>query len=307
MHDLLQLGAFPKELQARIDNEFRCHSQEAVSSDDALRKQIGGIITRSNVRIPEELIASLPGLKVISTAGVGFELIPVKFANNLGIAVTNTPGVLDAAVCELAVGILMALLRKIPAADRYIREGKWQSDGFPMATSLSGKTVGIVGLGRIGQGIAARLAPFGVDLLYTGSRRPQFLYRHLADLSELASAVDILIVCVPGGAATRNLINASVLEALGPKGFVVNISRGSVMDELALIDALKMGKIKGAGLDVFKDEPDINPEFFKLPNIVMTPHIGSATQETRQAMLCLALDNLRAVLSGAPALTPCMI
>jgi len=173
-----------------------------------------------------------------------------------------------------------------------------------MATSLSGKAVGIVGLGRIGQGIASRLSPFGVDLLYSGSLRPQFPYRHFPDLRSLASAADILFVCVPGGAATRKLIDASVLEALGPEGFIVNISRGTVVDESALIQALKAGTIKGAALDVFNDEPDINPELFNLPNIVLTPHLGSATQETREAMLRLALDNLHAVLSGVPALTP---
>jgi lactate dehydrogenase-like 2-hydroxyacid dehydrogenase len=303
MHNLLQIGVFPKELQAKIDEGFMCHALESLSND-GLRSQIEGIITRSNIPISEDLISTLPNLKIITTAGVGYELLPVKFANDHGIVVTNTPGVLDAAVCELAVGLMLALIRKIPAADRFVRDGKWRTQLFPMATSLSGKKVGIIGLGHIGQGIASRLLPFGVDLLYTGSRRPQFLYRHFADLHEMAAAADILFVCVPGGAATRKLIDASLLEALGPQGFLINISRGTVVDEQALIHALKSGKIKGAALDVFNDEPNINPEFFTLPNIVLAPHIGSATQETREAMLCLALDNLRAVLSGAPPLTP---
>jgi lactate dehydrogenase-like 2-hydroxyacid dehydrogenase len=304
MYNILQIGSFPDELQARIDKAFQCHAPESVASDAGLRSRIEGIITRSNIVISEELISTLPHLKVISTAGVGYDLISVKFANDRGIIVTNTPGVLDAAVCELAVCIMLGLIRKLPAADRFVREGKWRTQAFPMATSLSGKAVGIVGLGRIGQGIASRLSPFGVDLLYSGSLRPQFPYSHFPDLRSLASAADILFVCVPGGAATRKLIDASVLEALGPEGFIINISRGTVVDESALIQALKAGKIKGAGLDVFNDEPDINPEFLTLPNIVLTPHLGSATQETREAMLRLALDNLQAVLSGASALTP---
>jgi lactate dehydrogenase-like 2-hydroxyacid dehydrogenase len=304
MHNLLQVGRFPQELQARIDKEFRCHAAESVASDPGLRSQMEGIITRSDSPIPEELIASLPNLKVISTSGVGFDRIPVKFANDRGIVVTNTPGVLTAAVCELAIGILLSLLREIPVADRFVRDGKWRTQIFPLTTSLSGKSVGIIGMGRIGQGIAARLAPFGVDLLYAGTCRPHLPYRYFADRYEMASASDILLVCVPGGAATKNLINASLLEALGPEGFLINMARGSVVDELALIHALKQRKIKGAGLDVFHDEPNINPEFFALSNVVLTPHLGSATRETREAMLCLALDNIRAVLSGAQPLTP---
>lgn len=307
MHNLLQIAPYPKALQARVEKEFRCHTPESVSSDPALRPKIEGILTQSYCLIPEELISLLPNVKVISTSGVGYDRIPVKFANQRGIVVTNTPGVLVPAVCELAIGILLSLLRQISAAGLFLREGKWRTQNFPLATDLCKKAVGIIGLGRIGQGIAARLAPFGVDLLYSGTLRPHLPYRYFSDRREMVSASNILFICVPGGPSTTNLVDASLLEALGPEGFLINISRGSVVDELALIHALKEGIIKGAGLDVYQNEPDINPEFLTLPNVVLTPHIAGATRETKEATVCLALDNLRAVLSGAQPITPVII
>ena len=304
MRDLVFVGAFPPELQRVLDSEFRCHDAEVALADPDLAGRIHGIITRSNVVLSKQVVTGLPNLKIIATCGVGYDGIPLAAARQRGIVVTNTPGVLDDAVCELGVGILLALLRRIPEADQFTRSGKWTSGMFPLATSLAGKRVGIVGLGRIGQGIATRLAGFGVALAYTGSRQEASPYRHFEKLHDLARESDVLFICCRGGETTRKLINASVLEALGPDGFLINMSRGSVIDEPALIHALQTGRIRGAGLDVYEDEPDIAPAFLDLRNTVLMPHIGSATQETRALMLRLTLDNLHAVLGGAPPLTP---
>lgn len=301
---LLQVGDFPAELQRDIDSEFITHTFAAASTDKALAEKIAGIITRSNYRIAAEMIAVFPNLRIVATSGVGYDGIPLAATQARGITVTNTPGVLDAAVCELAIGILLGLLRKIPEGDAHTRSGAWSQAPFPLTTSLAGKSVGIVGLGRIGQGIARRLAPFDVRTSYTGSHKPGFPYTHASSVIEMASDVDILFVCCKGGVETGRLINAPILEALGPDGFLINMSRGSVVDEAALIEALNKGKIKGAGLDVYNNEPRPDPAILALPNTVLTPHMGSATQEARRLMLKLTLDNLRAVLSGKPALTP---
>jgi lactate dehydrogenase-like 2-hydroxyacid dehydrogenase len=304
LRDLVFVGALPPELQRVLDAEFRCHQAEAVLADPALARGIEGIITRSNVSLPEAVVASLPSLKIIATCGVGYDGIPLAAARQRGIIVTNTPGVLDDAVCELGVGILLALLRRIPEGDSFTRSGRWAVETFPLTTSLAGKRVGIVGLGRIGQGIAARLAGFGVKLAYTGSRQAASPHRHIEKLHDLARESDVLFVCCRGGESTRKLINSAVLEALGAEGFLINMSRGSVVDEPALMHALKTGGIKGAGLDVYEDEPRIDPAFFDLPNTVLMPHVGSATTETRAVMLRLTLDNLHAVLGGGAPLTP---
>lgn len=301
---LMQVGEFPAELQRDIDSQYHIHSVEAARADPGLAAEIVGIVTRSNYRIEPAMIALLPNLRVVSTCGVGYDGIPLDVTRSRGVTVTNTPGVLDAAVCELALGILLALLRRIPEGDAHTRSGAWSKAAFPLTTSLAGKSVGIIGLGRIGQGIARRLEPFEVRISYSGTRKPQLAYTHVASAVELARACDILFVCCKGGAATQKLVDATVLEALGPEGFLVNISRGSVVDEAALVHALKHGKIKGAGLDVYNDEPTPDAALLALPGTIFTPHVGSATRETRRMMLRLTLDNLEAVLAGKPALTP---
>jgi lactate dehydrogenase-like 2-hydroxyacid dehydrogenase len=306
MIDLLQIGAFSDAQQAIIDQRFRCHSLETVLADETLRTAVAGLITRSSCIVDPALLPRLPALRVISTFGVGHDGIPLAAAHARGIVVTNTPGVLDAAVSELGVGLALALLRALPQADRFVRAGQWKSGAFPLAAGLSGKAVGIVGLGRIGQGVAARLEPFGARLFYSGTRRPALSYQYVDGVVALAAAVDVLFVTCRGGPETENLIDADVLAALGTDGYLVNLSRGSVVDEPALLRALQTGGIRGAALDVYRREPDIDPAFFTLPNTVLTPHVGSATHETRAAMLQLTLDNLAAVLDGRPALTPVM-
>ena len=300
---LARVGEFPAELQRLIDAEFHCLDAAEVLADEGLRRSTRGIVTRSNYTVPRALVEALPALQVIATSGVGFDGIPVELARQRGIAVTHTPGLLDAAVCELAIGLLLALLRQIPAADRSVREGRWAAAHHALGSSLAGQRVGIVGLGRIGKGIAERLAPFGVELAYAGRVQVGVPYRHYADARSMAAHVDVMMLSCTGGEATYHLVDAGVLAALGA-GFLVNVARGSVVDEAALCQALTTGSLRGAALDVFGHEPLLDSPLLALPNVVLSPHAGSATNETRRAMLRLTLDNLHAVLAGRPPLTP---
>jgi lactate dehydrogenase-like 2-hydroxyacid dehydrogenase len=272
--------------------------------DPALAAGIRGVVTRSNLEVPAALVERLPGLEIIATNGVGYDLIPLGLAAGRGIVVTNTPDVLNAAVAELCVGTLLSLLRRLPQADRFVRDGRWAGTAFPLSTSLAGKHVGIVGLGRIGKDIARRLEPFGVALAYHGRSDQNLGWRYEPDLAALARDVDILIVVAPGGPDTTHLVDARVLAALGPQGWLVNVARGSVVDQPALLDALEQGTIAGAALDVFDNEPAIDLRFFTLDNVMLTPHLGSATRETRAAMAQLMLDNLRTWFRSGRALTP---
>lgn len=303
-HDLLQIGAFPTLAQKLIDTEFRCHSLAEIERDDALKNSVRGIITRSNFSVPHEVIESLPNLGIIATCGVGYDLIPLDVASKRGVIVTNTPEVLNSAVAELCIGLLFALLRRLTEADRFVRSGAWRSGAFPLGVSLAGKNVGIVGLGRIGKEIAKRLEPFGVTLSYFGRTDQQLQWRYESDLQALARTSDVLILTSPGGNATSRMVDAAVLAELGPNGYLINVARGSVVDESALIDALSGRAIAGAALDVFDNETDIDARFFGLDNIVLTPHIGSATNETRLAMARLTLDNLHRFFENGTVLTP---
>ena len=304
MKGVLQIGSFPPEVQDQLDAEFRCVSVDDLERDPGLADGIHAIVTRSNLVVPEDVVERLPALGIIATCGVGYDLIPRALAARRGIVVANTPDVLNAAVAELCIGSLLALLRRLPQADRYVRAGQWQSANFPLATSLAGKQVGIVGMGRIGKEIAHRLETFGVALAYHGRTDQKLAWRYESDLATLARAADILIVVAPGGVGTKHLIDARVLEALGPGGYLVNVARGSLVDEEALLAALEQGAIAGAALDVFDNEPDIDPRFFALDNVMLTPHLGSATHETRAAMAQLMLDNVRAYFRSGRALTP---
>lgn len=301
---VLRIGEFPEALQRAIDAELDCHDEARVMADAALRGRIRAIVTRSQYPVAPAWFERLPALAIVATSGVGYDGIPLAAARERGIVVTNTPGVLDAAVAELAVGLLLALLREIPAMERHLRDGGWARAPYPLTTGLAGKRVGIVGLGRIGLGIAARLAPFGAELAYCGRERRPVPYAYFPDPVALAEQVDILVVSCPGGAATRHLIDARVLAGLGHDGFLVNVSRGSVVDEAALVTALQRGTIRGAALDVFETEPLVDSPLLTMPNCVLSPHAGSATVETRRIMLRLMLDNVHRVLGGEPALTP---
>ncbi len=253
-----------------------------------------------------EFLGRFPKLEIISNFGVGYDHVDAKWAAARGIVVTNTPDVLTEEVADTALGLLLCTVRELPQAERYLRAGKWLQGDYPLTrATLRDRTVGIVGLGRIGKAIARRLDAFGVPIVYHGRHaQPGVPYRHYANLIDMARAVDVLMVVTPGGPATRNMIDANVLEALGPDGILINMSRGSVVDEPALIAALEAGKILCAGLDVFANEPQVPPELVEMHNVVLFPHVGSASVYTRDAMGQLVVDNLLSWFAGKGALTP---
>ncbi len=252
------------------------------------------------------LIAALPKLEVISVFGVGVDNIDLAAALERNIPVTNTPGVLAEEVADLAIGLMLASARQILLADRYVRDGEWRRKGpIRLGRGVGGKTMGVVGLGGIGRAIADRGAAFRMRVIYHGPRRkPDAPYEYVADLVELARQSDVLMVACKGGPETRHLISAAVIDALGRNGTLINVARGSVVDEPALIKALAEGRLGHAALDVFASEPDISPDILKLPNMIVQPHHGSATIETRTAIGQLMIDNISAHFAGKPLLTP---
>ncbi|MFN9765597.1 MAG: 2-hydroxyacid dehydrogenase [Pseudomonadota bacterium] len=267
---------------------------------------IRAVAAGGDSRVDAGLIARLPALQIISVMGVGYDGIDVEAARARGVVVTHTPDVLNDEVADLAIGLMLAAARQLPAADRYVRSGQWEARGpMPLARKMSGSRLGLVGMGRIGQAIAHRAQAFGMSIAYTArSAKPGLPYRFVASVEELAAGSDFLVLITPGGAGTRHLVDAKVLRALGPKGILVNVARGSVVDEAALVDALEQGVLGGAALDVFEDEPRVPARLLALPHVVVAPHIGSATHATRQAMADLAFANLQARLAGQPLLTP---
>ena len=303
VNSVLQVGSFPEVMQAEINRSLKT-VQLINPHEPAPAGSYEAILTRSNTPIPISLLEQIPNLKVIACCGVGYDNLPLDYLKSHGIQASTTPGVLNDAVCELGIGLLFALLRRLPAADLFARSGAWQEQAFPITTTLAGKMVGIVGLGRIGQDLARRLEAFGVTIAYTGPAAKNSPYLFYSSVVALAKAADVLILTCPGGSETERMIDASVLNALGPNGYLVNIARGSVVDESALISALQQNRIAGAALDVFENEPQLNSAFMQLHNMVLSPHIGSATRETRQAMTRLAIDNLEAFFNHRPLLTP---
>jgi lactate dehydrogenase-like 2-hydroxyacid dehydrogenase len=250
------------------------------------------------------LIAKLPKLEIVANFGVGYDSIDVPATVARDIIVTNTPDVLNECVADTAIALVLNTLRKLPQSEAYTRAGNWAAKGpYPLATSLGGKTLGILGLGRIGEAIAKRAIAMGMKIRYHNRHKKDVAYPYDADPVTLAKNSDVLMVVTPGGAETKNLVGAKVLDALGPKGYVCNIARGSVIDEPVLLRYLQENKIAGAGLDVFVDEPRVPPEFFKLDNAVLFPHVGSATVETRKAMGDKQIENLRLHFSGKPVAT----
>ncbi len=267
--------------------------------------RIRAIALAGHVRADEAYMRRYPDLEIISSFGVGYDHIDAKAAARRGVVVTNTPGVLDDEVADTALGLMLMTVRQLPQAERYLRAGLWPKGAYPLTPSLRGRTVGIVGLGRIGKAIATRVGGFGLDVVYHG-RNPQagVAYRYYPSLVDMAKASDILIVVAPGGPGTRHIINREVLEALGPDGVLINIARGSLVDESALIEALRTGKILAAGLDVYENEPNVPAELIALPNAVLLPHVGSASVKTRQAMAECVVGNIFAWADGKPPLTP---
>jgi lactate dehydrogenase-like 2-hydroxyacid dehydrogenase len=263
-------------------------------------------MTGGHAPLDEAYMRQYPKLEIISSFGVGYDNIDAKAAARLGIIVTNTPGVLDDEVADTALGLMIMTVRQLPQAEQYLRAGRWSAKGaYPLSPSLRGRTVGILGLGRIGKAIAARVSAFGLDVIYHGRHaQADVPYRYYSSLIDMAKASDVLIIVAPGGPATRHIINAEVLEALGPDGVLINIARGSLVDEKALIEALRGKKILGAGLDVFDNEPSVPQELIALDNTVLLPHVGSASVKTRRAMADCVVSNLLAWADGEPPLTP---
>jgi lactate dehydrogenase-like 2-hydroxyacid dehydrogenase len=266
---------------------------------------VRAIALAGHFRADEAYMRRFLSLEVISSFGVGYDHIDGKAAARLGVTVTNTPGVLDDEVADTALGLILMTVRQLPQAERYLRAGKWPQGAYPLSASLRGRTVGIVGLGRIGKAIAKRIEAFGLEVVYHGRNpQPGIAYRYYPSLLDLARAADILVIVAPGGPATRHIVNAEALEALGPDGVLINIARGSLVDEAALIEALKAGKILAAGLDVYEHEPNVPAELIALPNAVLLPHVGSASVKTRRAMAQCVVDNIFAWADGNPPLTP---
>jgi lactate dehydrogenase-like 2-hydroxyacid dehydrogenase len=263
------------------------------------------IATGGGHRVDKALMEQLPDLEIVANFGVGYDSVDAAWAGAHGIMVTNTPDVLTEEVADTALGLLIATVRQLPQAERYLRAGKWLERPFPLTASLRGRTIGIVGMGRIGQAIARRIESFGLKVVYHCRTPVQGTARqHYPDLVAMARDVDVLIAILPGGAATRHIIDAQVLEALGPDGIFINVARGSVVDEDALIDALRGRKILSAGLDVFADEPRVRPELIEMDHVVLLPHVASASHYTRNAMGQLVVDNLRAWFAGKGPLNP---
>jgi lactate dehydrogenase-like 2-hydroxyacid dehydrogenase len=306
---ILMIGPYPQWDMTDIEGRYTLHKLWEAPDRNAFIAQhapsIRAIATRGELGASAELMASLPKLEIVSCYGVGTDAIDLAYARSRGIAVTNTPDVLTEDVADLGIGLLLATARAIPQGDAYVRSGRWAAGNMNLVTRVHGKRLGIAGMGRVGAATARRAAAFGCDIGYFDlGPRAELPYRFVGDLVELARQSEFLIVTMAGGDATKALIGADVLEALGPDGILINISRGSTVDEPALLAALEGGGIKGAGLDVFWNEPRIDPRFLALDNVVLQPHHASGTVETRKAMGQLVRDNLAAHFAGQPLLTP---
>lgn len=283
---------------------------EAADPDTLLRErgaEVLAVATGGQRRVDDDLMGALPGLQIVANFGVGYDTVDAEAAARRGVVVTNTPGVLDDEVADTAIGLLLMTVRELPQAERYLRAGRWEEGRpYPLTpATLKGRTLGIVGLGRIGEAIASRAVAFGVGIAYHNrNEKPGSPYRYYPDPVAMAHDVDTLLVATPGGPDTRHLVDREVLEALGPDGVLVNVARGSVVDEEALVEALRTRTILGAGLDVYEREPHVPQALLELDNAVLLPHVGSASEPTRQAMGELVVANLEAWFDRGEPLTP---
>lgn len=308
-HKILSIGAMEQRVEDALAQDFGLFSTHTQTLENILAahaQEITGLITRGRAPTDAKLIAALPKLQLIANYGVGYDSVDCAAAASHGVVVTNTPDVLNDEMADFTVGLLLATIRQIPQTDAYLRAGLWEQNGaFPLTTSLRDRKIGIAGLGRIGQVIAKRLQAFERPIAYYArSPRPGLPYEYFSNLEDLAEAVDTLIVVLPGGAATRHAINEAVLKKLGPNGLLINVARGSVADEEALIAALRNGTILAAGVDVFAQEPRVPLALRELNNVVLTPHVGTGTHHTRRLMGNLVIDNVRSWFAGKGPLTP---
>jgi lactate dehydrogenase-like 2-hydroxyacid dehydrogenase len=296
--DVIVTAPLPPFLYEPLKATYACHDYaQATDKPGLLGAQgasIRGLVQGGGTVTPTELLDKLPALEIISVFGVGYDGVPVAYCKSRGLKVTNTPDVLTDDVADVALGLILMTGRGYVRLNRFVHAGDWEKRGPELTTKLGGRSVGILGLGRIGKAIAQRVSAMGMRVSYTGRNAQKVPYTFVPDLKSLAAAVDFLVVACPGGAATRHIVDAGVLAALGKKGTVINIARGSIIDEPALVEALRAGTIKGAGLDVFADEPHIPAAMLAMDNVVLLPHVGSATRETRQAMGDLCKANLDA-------------
>src|ERR1041385_8395526 len=309
--DVLLIGAKKPVMVKGLEPKVTLHYLVDAKDQDAFLKSVADKVRAIAIaytanKLDAAFMQKLPKLEQISSFGVGYDHIDAKWAGEHGIVVTNTPEVLNEEVADTALGLLLCTVREFPQADRYLRAGKWPQAQYPLTrATLRDRKVGMIGLGRIGKAIARRLEGFGGPVAYH-SRNPQSgaAYKYYPKLVDMARDVDTLIAITPGGPSTRHLINAEVLAALGPRGIVINMSRGTVVDDAALIKALREKAVHSAGLDVFLNEPEVPKEYMEMDNIVLFPHLGSATVFTRQKMEQLVVDNLLAWADGKPLLTP---
>jgi lactate dehydrogenase-like 2-hydroxyacid dehydrogenase len=306
---LLQIGTVTDRMAARLAAGFavtRLFDQpDRAAFLAAEGKGIAAVVTDGHWGVPPEVMAALPDLRVISSYGVGYDAIDAGAAAARGILVAHTPDVLNDEVADTAILLWLAVSRRLVPADRWVRSGDWAAKGaFPLTRSVQGRTVGILGMGRIGRTIAERARAFRARVIYHARSPKDVPFEYCPDLTAMARAADVLICITPGGAATRHLVSAEVIDALGPEGILINVARGSVVDESALVAALAAGRLGGAGLDVFEAEPAVPEALKAMDTVVLTPHVGSATVETRTAMGDLVCDNLDRFLADGTVLTP---
>ncbi|HET7408879.1 MAG TPA: 2-hydroxyacid dehydrogenase [Paracoccaceae bacterium] len=308
MVDILIPKPMLKSVEEALDRDFTVHRLWQAEDQDAYLREIGpkirGIATFHGASA--KVMEACPSLEIVSSFGVGYDSVDIAHARGRGIRVCNTPSVLDDAVAEIAFGLMVALCRRIPQADRYVRQGRWATEGSHSFTGeLTGATVGILGLGRIGKEFARRAQAFKMRVVYHGrTEQPYQPYVYYADLEAMARDVDWLVCIAPGGPATKGIISRKVMEALGPNGCLVNIGRGTSVDEPAMVEMLQSGALGGAALDVFAEEPTVPEALYALDNVVLSPHQGSATHKTRWAMGDLVVRNLRAHFGGEPLISP---
>jgi lactate dehydrogenase-like 2-hydroxyacid dehydrogenase len=307
--EIVIVGPMYPACQERLEREFVAHrlweAPDRAAFLQGVAERVRGVAVYALHGCPGAVIEALPNLEIVACMGIGVDRIDLAVAQARGVRVTNTPDVVTDDTADMALALMLAVERRIAEADRFVRRGDWLNGDLPFGRALRNRKLGIVGLGRIGQAIALRCAAFGMEIAYYGPRRKaDAAYRYFADPVALAAWAEILVVAAPGGEATRHLVDRAVIDALGPEGTLINIARGSVVDEAALVEALAAGRLGRAGLDVYASEPRVPEALFAMDNVVLSPHTGSATHDTRRAMGDLTVDNLLAHFAGKKLLTP---
>jgi hydroxypyruvate reductase len=306
--EILLIEPMMPEVEAQLDAAYRVHRLFQAHDPMALVAQVGpavrGIATGGAHGVANDVFDALPHLEIIAINGIGTDAVDLERARARGVRVTTTPGVLTDDVADLAIGLMLAVSRRVCVADRFVREGRWPQEHLPLATKMAGKRLGIFGLGQVGRAIARRAEGFDMPIAYCDRHPVDVAYRFVPEIEELARDSDLLVIAASGGPATRGLVNRRVLYALGPQGVLINVARGSIVDEEALVAALAEGRLGGAGLDVFMHEPNVPERLWAMDNVVLQPHQASATVETRRAMADLVLANLAAHFAGRELPTP---